>query len=158
MEVIHKIKISKQLKRFAKENRNNMTKAEEIFEAWLYINKIRFSKQYPISIIDDNYIRHSYIIDFKVRNYCIELDGDYHNTNKQKLKDEKRNYLLNKVGYNVIRIPNEYVYNLNLNWLFQYIKPTNHKTWVEKRAKDIEKSVELIDNYKEKKKNDQIFT
>lgn len=152
MEVIHKMRTSKYLKKFAKKNRNNMTKAEKLFEAWLYMNKIRFSKQYPISIIDDSEIYNSYIIDFKVGLYCIEIDGSYHNTDEQKIKDNKRDYLLNKVGYKVIRIKNDDVFSLNLNWLFEYIKPTNHKTWLDKRAKEIEKSVKIISDYKESEK------
>lgn len=67
-----------------------------------YLNKypVRFQRQKAIG---------SYIVDF----YCataylaIELDGEYHNTEKQYAQDKERTEELNKMNIYVLRFRNE---------------------------------------------------
>ncbi|MDD4107026.1 MAG: DUF559 domain-containing protein [Candidatus Shapirobacteria bacterium] len=94
-----------ELKRMARQKRNNPTKAEEIF--WnkvLKYDKVkyRFLRQKPID---------KFILDF----YCsklllaIEIDGDSHK-DKTKL-DLERDIFLEKYNIETIRYTNEQVFN-----------------------------------------------
>lgn len=70
------------------------------------MNGLKFRRQHPI---------HLFIADF----YChqlqliIELDGDYHFTKEQILKDQERTAMLNENGLEVIRFKNDEIIN---NW------------------------------------------
>lgn len=108
------------LKRYARENRKNQTKAEEIFEKLLNSLNIRFSKQFPLSFIH-NGERKNYIVDFKHSRTIYEIDGGYHNTNEQIVKDNDRTLVMLKNGYRVIRIPNEMLENSNFDVLYDYL-------------------------------------
>ena len=99
------LKYLDELKRMAKEHRNNPTKAERIF--WseiLQYDKIkyRFLRQKPIN---------KFILDF----YCsklllaIEIDGDSHNN--KKYLDSERDIFLAKYNIKTIRYTNEQVFN-----------------------------------------------
>ena len=87
--------------------RENMTNAESLF--WKRVkNKqfhgLKFRRQHPI---------HKYIADF----YChklkliIEIDGDYHNTSKQKNYDILRTKDLNFQDIKILRFTNDEVEN-----------------------------------------------
>ena len=92
------------LKGYAEENRANPTDAERVLWNALKANAIgyKFRRQH---IIQD------FIVDF----YCneakltIELDGGYHNTQKQLLSDEQRTEKLQQLGYTELRFKNEQV-------------------------------------------------
>ena len=99
------LKYLDELKRMAKEHRNNPTKAERIF--WseiLQYDKIkyRFLRQKPIN---------RFILDF----YCsklllaIEIDGDSHDN--KKYLDSERDIFLAKYNIKTIRYTNEQVFN-----------------------------------------------
>ena len=99
------LKYLDELRRMAKQNRNNPTKAEKIF--WneiLQYDKIkyRFLRQKPID---------RFILDF----YCsklllaIEIDGESHK-NKTRL-DLERDIFLEKFNIETIRYTNEQVFN-----------------------------------------------
>jgi very-short-patch-repair endonuclease len=91
----------------AQELRNNMTEPEKMLWERLSNNQLegfKFRRQHPILF---------YIADF----YChalllvIEIDGGYHETDEQKVKDEERTELLRSNKITVIRFTNEAVLN-----------------------------------------------
>ena len=91
----------------AKLLRKNMTSAERHLWSFLRNKKLEgyvFRRQHPI---------HLFIVDF----YChqvklvIEVDGDYHNSNKQKIKDDERTKLLEFQDLTIIRFTNDQVSN-----------------------------------------------
>jgi len=113
------LKYLDELKRMAKEHRNNPTKAERIFwsEILQYDKvKYRFLRQKPIN---------RYILDF----YCsklllaVEVDGDSHDI--KKYLDNERDLFLEKYNIKTIRYTNDQVFHsLNeiKNDLFKIIK------------------------------------
>ena len=85
--------------------RRNETKAEKLLWEKLRNNQLeglKFRRQHPVNI---------YIADF----YChklkliIELDGDYHDQEEQKQKDEVRTEVLRLNDLKIIRFKNEEV-------------------------------------------------
>ncbi len=91
---------NKNLKRFAQENRKNMTKEESL----LWYN---FLSRYPFRF-RRQYIIGNYIADF----YChqaklvIELDGSQHYEPKEQEKDAQRTKYLESQGLQVLRFTN----------------------------------------------------
>ena len=91
------------LKNFAKQNRREMTLAEQVM--WQYLRTLQgfhFRRQHPIG---------DYIADFIClkKNLVIEIDGGYHTQHEQQLNDESRTAKLEQLGYSVIRFSNEAV-------------------------------------------------
>jgi len=87
----------------AKDLRRKMTKAELILWDELKGNKLngqKFRRQHPIGI---------YIVDFynHKNKLVIEIDGEYHNTEEQKIKDIEREQFLLFNGLKIIRFKNE---------------------------------------------------
>ena len=76
----------------------------------------KFRRQHPIGI---------YIVDF----YChlhkliIEVDGDYHFTEEQQIKDSERTMHLNSSGLKVIRFTNDEI-EKNVEEVLRVIKAT----------------------------------
>ena len=86
--------------------RNNSTPAE--IRLWIHIkNKQlagrKFRRQHSI----DNFILDFYC---PAEELCIELDGGYHNTQKQSAKDKERDSILKSYGIKVLRFRNELVF------------------------------------------------
>ena len=101
----------------AKALRNNMTVAEQKLWNELNKNKIkgyRFKAQHPVS---------KYIVDF----YChkiklvIEIDGNIHDIDDVKERDEGRTFEIENYGIKVIRFTNNQVIN-NINEVITEIK------------------------------------
>ena len=97
--------------------RNRETEAEKLLWEELRGNKVnglKFRRQHPVSL---------FIADF----YChklklvIEIDGEYHFTKEQILKDKERTEILNSNGLEVIRFKNEEVIK-NINSVLDCIK------------------------------------
>ena len=92
------------LKQFAKENRNNMTEAENAL--WTFLKGgslgVKFRRQYIIGM---------YIVDFICleKNLIIEVDGGYHSEPRQIDDDTTRQAWLELQGFNVVRFTNEEV-------------------------------------------------
>ena len=85
--------------------RRNETKAEKLLWEKLRNNQLEglnFRRQHPVNI----YIADFYCHKFKL---IIELDGDYHNQEEQKQKDEVRTEVLRLNGLKIIRFKNEEV-------------------------------------------------
>jgi very-short-patch-repair endonuclease len=102
--------------------RENMTEPEKMLWERLSKNQIeglKFRRQHPILF---------YIADF----YChalhliIEIDGGYHDTIEQKLKDDKRTERLRSNGITLIRFRNEEVLN-NIDGVIEEIIRVIHK-------------------------------
>lgn len=92
------------LEKFAKDNRRYSTEAESIL--WNMISAkqlgVKFRRQHIIG---------GFIVDFvclKSR-LIIEVDGKYHLTDVQRMKDEDRTAFLESYGYHVIRFPNDQI-------------------------------------------------
>ena len=97
----------KNLKDFAKQNRQNQTEAEE--KLWQSVRNrnidgYKFRRQHPIA---------GFIPDFVCleKKLIIEIDGDYHNEAEQKQYDEGRAEWLKEHNYKLLRFTNEQVMN-----------------------------------------------
>ena len=92
-------------KQYAKENRSQMTDAENLL--WYHIRQgklgVRFRRQH---IIGD------YIVDFIClkQNLIIEIDGGYHQETTQQTEDKTRQNWLESMGYKVLRFTNEDIF------------------------------------------------
>ncbi|MBQ6189974.1 MAG: endonuclease domain-containing protein [Bacteroidaceae bacterium] len=90
------------LKRYARENRNRSTEAEEILWELLRAKQlgVPFKRQH---IIGD------YIADFVClpAKLIVEIDGGYHQLPEQQMSDEQRTEWLQRRGYKVLRFINE---------------------------------------------------
>ena len=85
--------------------RRNETIAEKLLWEKLRNNQLeglKFRRQHPVNI----YIADFYCHKFKL---IIELDGDYHDQEEQKQKDEVRTEVLRLNGLKIIRFKNEEV-------------------------------------------------
>lgn len=81
------------------------TKAEQDFQLFVReFKRIKTLFQKPFYICGQIYFADCYLPAYKC---IIELDGGYHNTDKQKFKDSERTIYLNSVGIKVIRLTNE---------------------------------------------------
>jgi guanylate kinase len=109
------------LRQNAKYNRKHPTEAEALL--WEYLRGkqlgVRFRRQHPV---------YDYIPDFVclTLNLIIEVDGDYHLAEEQKLSDEKRDAYLMAFGFHIIRFTNEEVLH-NLNNVLNKIKTAMNK-------------------------------
>ncbi len=92
------------LKKFARENRQPQTEAEE--KLWQEVRNsklgVKFRRQHAIG---------TYIADFICleKKLIIEVDGESHNVSKE--YDESRTAVLNKFGFKVIRFTNKEIVN-----------------------------------------------
>jgi len=97
--------------------RRNETIAEKLLWEKLRNNQLgglKFRRQHPVNI----YIADFYCHKFKL---IIELDGDYHNQEEQKQKDEVRTEVLRLNDLKIIRFKNEEV-EQNINQVLITIK------------------------------------
>ena len=97
--------------------RRNETKAEKLLWEKLRNNQLeglKFRRQHPVNI----YIADFYCHKFKL---MIELDGDYHNQEEQKQKDEVRTEVLRLNDLKIIRFKNEEV-EQDINQVLTMIK------------------------------------
>lgn len=91
----------------AKVLRNHLTETEILLWEELKDNKLdglKFRRQHPIN---------QFIVDFYChkRKLVIELDGEIHQKQDQKERDEGRQFMLEELGITVIRFKNEEVLN-----------------------------------------------
>lgn len=112
-----KSRFSSALTERAKELRQESTKAEQ--HAWRLLRNrrmlgLKFRREVPIE---------DYIVDF----YCdelslvIELDGDVHEKQSKRARDEKRDKRLEELGYMVVRLTNAQIIS-NSNALVKIIR------------------------------------
>jgi chorismate synthase len=101
---------------YAKENRQIQTRAEELLWEQLRNRKIqnsKFRRQHAIE---------GYIADFVCleRKLVVEIDGEYHNEEDHRKRDDFRARTLQKNGYRLVRFMNEDVLK-NMNWVLEEI-------------------------------------
>lgn len=110
------------LKDFARKNRKEMTKSEDIL--WNALRKnlqgYKFRRQHIIM---------DYIADFVClsEKLVIEVDGGYHEEPEQQHDDQIRTDYLQKRGYRVIRFKNEEVTS-DIKYVINKIKDELNKT------------------------------
>lgn len=117
-------------KSVCRELRKKSTLAEKLF--WDKVrdrrfNNLKFTRQHPL-FFDFEGKGTFYVADFFCfeKQVIIEIDGGYHNTFQQKEKDKLRTYLMNLLGINVIRFPNERIINDLDNVLDELYKKITH--------------------------------
>ena len=90
------------MKKRRRELRKNMTYCEKL--AWTYLRKkqfkARFLRQYSI----DHYVIDFYSPKLKL---AVEIDGDVHEVEEQKIYDKERQFYLECFGIKFVRIKNE---------------------------------------------------
>ena len=93
--------------RFRKELVSKATGAELKFKQFLDKNMVAYKFQ-KIVYVSVDCKQKFYIADFffKQYNLIVELDGGYHNTPDQKIKDDMRTMHLRRAGYFVLRFDN----------------------------------------------------
>ncbi len=93
------------LKAYSLENRHDMTDAESVLWEQLKSKQLgaKFRRQHVIG---------DYIADFVCLSHhlVVEVDGEYHDDEKQKQIDQVRTDYLNSVGFNVIRFTNNQIF------------------------------------------------
>ena len=94
------------LKRYAQQNRNSPTAAEELL--WNYLKSDSLGTSFKRQHIIGEYIADFVCLSKKL---IIELDGRYHQLPQQQISDAERTYWLENKGYKVIRFPNEEIFN-----------------------------------------------
>ena len=92
------------MKELQKKNKLNPTDAERVL--WEYFRREQLGYKFRRQQVIDNYIADFACLESKL---IIELDGDYHLTAEQILKDRERTERLSLLGYKVIRFKNEQV-------------------------------------------------
>lgn len=118
---------------YAKERKEKATKEE--LKVWDWIKQLGYPNIYfqqPVFITDKNnkpckfYIADFLDVDNKID---IEVDGGYHTTEEQQMKDKEREEDFKKMGYSTMRIPNDEVNSgfAYYRLLARYSKPNNHK-------------------------------
>ena len=106
----------------SRELRKALTTAEKML--WTKLrNKqlgLKFRRQYPIIYFNDT-TRCCFIADFACleKKLVIEVDGEIHNLQKE--YDEMRSYIINQLGFTVIRFTNERIYT-NIHNVLSEIK------------------------------------
>ena len=94
------------LKEYGRTNRKNKTEAEDILWQRLRNNQLgaKVRRQHAIQ---------GYIVDFAFleAKLVIEVDGEYHNIEDQKIYDEERTKFLSRYGLLLLRFTNEQVIN-----------------------------------------------
>jgi leucyl-tRNA synthetase len=120
----------KQMTQYCRQMRRKPTHAELHLKKELQRKGIRFRSQRPIDY---------YIVDFLIfmKAIVIEVDGGYHFTPDQKIKDEARQKYIESKGFEVIRVTNTQVFTNDLEYMYKRIrtKPDiNYKEMVTKNV------------------------
>jgi very-short-patch-repair endonuclease len=105
----------------AGQNRRIPTEAEQVLWERLRgrrLNGFKFRRQHPIA---------DFIVDFYCAEFgvAIEVDGEYHDSDAQRILDEKRTCELNRLNIKIIRFTNHEVINdINevLNQITQHLR------------------------------------
>ena len=112
-------------KEIARSLRKKQTKAERVF--WSHVRdrsfmNLKFRQQHPIT-----FERNTFIADFYCHelNLIIEIDGSVHLNSVVRKRDEKRQKILESIGFKVIRFQNEDVLT-NINGVLEKLIPSPH--------------------------------
>ncbi|HET9746193.1 MAG TPA: DUF559 domain-containing protein [Chitinophagaceae bacterium] len=122
------------LKNYSRENRKNKTEAEDVLWQRIRNNQlgVKVRRQHAIE---------GYIVDFALLpvKLVIEIDGEYHNAEEQKLYDEIRTKCMSSVGLSLLRFTNDEVLS-NTEQVIEKIKSFINKA-LEGRGADTPLSV-----------------
>jgi len=135
---------NKDLKEFSRRLRNNSTLGEILLWKRLRAGgmmKYTFNRQKPLG---------RYIVDFycKPLNLVIEIDGSYHFEVEQKIKDDRRQEVLGKMGLNRLRFHEQQI-RKDMDFVLKAIE-YYIVAWEGKRNQRMETRAEAeIDRYKE---------
>ena len=119
---------------FSKELKENATEAELHFMEIARRKRIPLEFQVPVFIYNKGTrrkgIQKFYIVDFLDRKnkFIFEIDGDYHDSPKQKRKDYYRTLALKRLGYTVYRISNKDIFKGKTTAFLYRIYPFLNKT------------------------------
>lgn len=94
------------MKEYAIEHTKNATPSEQIVIKLLNANEIKYEFQKTCNVCGRNYIMDFFLTEQKI---CLEIDGGYHYTQEQLLKDRQRDNDMARCGILVIRLTNEEV-------------------------------------------------
>lgn len=113
------------LQSFVENNKKNITDGEKAAMCVLEEICIEYEFQKPCLVFG-----HSYIMDFYLPKHgvCIEIDGGYHDTQNQLLKDREKTNMLAKSGVLTVRFTNEEAQNGNglITFLNNLLNKTNN--------------------------------
>lgn len=89
---------------------SNATQSELIFKSYLDRNMINYQFQ-KVLFVSIDCKQKFYVADFYFKQYnlIVELDGGYHYTDSQKVKDATRTLHLKRAGYHILRFDNSRV-------------------------------------------------
>lgn len=120
--------------RYSKQNRRKKTPSELKFESILKKTGIKYTAQRAFIAGDAFYIC-DYVLE---RPYSIafEIDGEYHESNHQRLKDDKKDEYLRSRKFNVVRISNKRVETLTVSELMAIIKKNYRSGGLQKHETD----------------------
>ncbi len=98
--------------RTARELRQQMTEEEDFLWQILRNRGIKGKKvrrQHPIVYETNGWKKYFYVADFYCANkkLIIELDGKHHEFGDQKEYDKARDFIMNEMGFKILRIKNE---------------------------------------------------
>ena len=111
------IPYNKNLKEFSRKLRNNSTLGEILLWQKLRAGSLRnytFNRQKPLG---------RYIVDFycKPLNLVIEIDGSYHFEDEQKIKDDRRQKILEQMNLHFLRFSEQQV-RKDMDWVAKEIE------------------------------------
>ena len=95
------------------------TAHELLFAAKLIANRITFKVEYPVLTEKSFFTADFYLPKYKL---LIEIDGGYHNTPEQIMRDTMKDCVYKSLGYNVLRIKNKEVEFFDLKKLKRYVR------------------------------------
>lgn len=103
------------LEQEAERMRNNPTEGELLFKQFCDRYNIRYKHQVPVIVGYKGFIIDFVIVttknprykNSKKRKIAIEIDGEYHDTKEQKVKDAARTKTLKRAAYEIFRLTNE---------------------------------------------------
>lgn len=93
----------------AERMRQNPTPSEAMFATRLLDAAIDFRGQFVIG---------NYIVDFLVGSLVIEIDGAVHAKAEQRKYDARRDAFIRRMGYKILRIPNDDVFEFDLTPIY----------------------------------------
>ena len=109
---------------YSNKNKLTATPAEKAVIKILRRLKVIYKFQEPLFYGKDK--SNFYIMDFYIpeKRMCIEIDGEYHFTDEQQIKDVKRTEVINNKSIEVVRFKNEEVFKEGFaEILLNVIKP-----------------------------------
>lgn len=115
---------------YCRQNRRKPTPAELHLKKEFQRKGIRFRSQRPIDY---------YIVDFLIfmKAIVIEVDGGYHFTPEQRIKDQVRQRYIESKGFEVIRVTNKQVFDNDMEYMYQRIRTKPDINYKAMRIKDV---------------------